>query len=67
MNTIYVSKEKLEKRKQEKEECLKFLYYIENIFDYDYEVISKCIDELQSNLEFKEDMRFKDMEANNNE
>lgn len=57
MNTIYVSKEKLEERNEEKEECLRFLYYIEDMFDYDYEVVSKCIDELQSNLQFKEDKR----------
>ena len=57
MNIIYVSKEKLETRKEEKEECLRFLYYIEDMFDYDYEVISKCIDELQDNLQFKEDKR----------
>lgn len=57
MNTIYVSKNKLEQRKKEKEDCLKFLYYIEDIFDYNYEVVSKCIDELQSNLQFKEDKR----------
>ena len=57
MNTIYVSKEKLEKRKKEKEKCLEFLYYVEAIFDFDYEIISKCIDELQDNLEFKEDKR----------
>ena len=58
MNVIYVSKEKLEERKEEKEECLRFLYYIEDMFDYDYEIISKCIDELQDNLEFKEDTRY---------
>ena len=57
MNTIYVSKEKLETRRKEKEDCLKFLYYVEDIFDYNYEIISKCIDELQSNLQFKEDKR----------
>lgn len=57
MNVIYVSKEKLQERKEEKEECLRFLYYIEDMFDYDYEIISKCIDELQDNLEFKEDKR----------
>ena len=57
MNTIYVSKDKLEQRKKEKEDCLKFLYYVEDIFDYNYEIISKCIDELQSNLQFKEDKR----------
>lgn len=56
MNTIYVSKEKIETRKQQKEKCLEFLYYIEDIFDYDYEIISKCIDELQK-LQFKEDKR----------
>jgi len=57
MNTIYVSKDNLEQRKKEKEDCLKFLYYVEDIFDYNYEIISKCIDELQSNLQFKEDKR----------
>ncbi len=57
MNTIYVSKDKLEQRKKEKEDCLRFLYYVEDMFDYDYEIISKCIDELQSNLQFKEDKR----------
>ena len=57
MNTIYVSKDKLEQRKKEKEDCLKFLYYVEDIFDYNYEIISKCIDELQDNLQFKEDRR----------
>ena len=56
MNTIYVSKEKIETRKQQKEQCLEFLYYVEDIFDYDYEIISKCIDELQK-LQFKEDKR----------
>lgn len=56
MNTIYCSKKNLEKRKQEKEQCLEFLYYLEDIFDYDYEIVSKCIDELQK-LEFKEDKR----------
>ena len=57
MNTIYVSKEKLEQRKNEKELCLKFLYYVEDMFDYNYDVVSKCIDELQNNLQFKEDKR----------
>lgn len=57
MNTIYVSKDKLEKREKEKEDCLKFLYYVEDIFDYDYEIISKCIDELQNNLQFKEEWK----------
>ena len=57
MNTIFVSKEKLEERKKQKEQCLEFLYYVEAIFDFDYEIISKCIDELQDNLEFKEDNR----------
>ena len=57
MNRIYVSKDKLEERKKQKEDCLNFLYYVEDIFDYNYEVISKCIDELQDNLEFKEDKR----------
>lgn len=56
MNTIYVPKDKLETRKKEKEQCLKFLYYVEDIFDYDYEIISKCIDELQK-LQIKEDKR----------
>lgn len=56
MNILFVSKENLEKRKQEKEQCLNFLYHIEDVFDYDYEIISKCIDELQ-NLEIKEDNR----------
>lgn len=57
MNTIYVSKEKLEERKKQQEQCLEFLYYVEAIFDFDYEIISKCIDELQDNLEIKEDNR----------
>lgn len=57
MATLYVLKKDLEKRKQEKEQCLNFLYHIEDVFDYDYEIISKCIDELQ-NLEIKEDNRF---------
>ena len=57
MNTIYVSKDKLEQRKKEKENCLNFLYYIEAIFDFNYPVITKCIDELQDNLQFKEDKR----------
>lgn len=57
MNTIYVSKEKLEQRCKEKEDCLRFLYYVEDMFDYNYEVITKCIDELQDNLQFKEDKR----------
>jgi hypothetical protein len=56
MNTIFVSKEKLETREKQKEQCLEFLYYVEDIFDYNYEIISKCIDELQK-LEFKEDKR----------
>ena len=59
MNRIFVPKEKLEERKKQKEECLRFLYYVEDIFDYDYEIISKCIDELQDNLELKEDKRYK--------
>ena len=67
MNTIYVSKNKLKLRKQQKEQCLHFLYYVEDIFDYDYEIISKCIDELQDNLEFKEDNRFKEKEQKTNE
>ena len=57
MNTIFVSKEKLEEREKQKEKCLEFLYYVEDIFDYNYEIISKCIDELQFRLQFKEDKR----------
>lgn len=57
MNTIYVVKEKLEEREKQKEKCLDFLYYVESIFDFDYEIISKCIDELQDNLTFGEDKR----------
>ena len=64
MNILFVSKENLEKRKQEKEQCLNFLYHIEDVFDYDYEIISKCIDELQ-NLEIKEDNR-KEVKNNDN-
>lgn len=56
MNTIYVPKEKLETRKEQKEKCLEFLYYVEAIFDYDYKIISDCIDELQK-LQIKEDNR----------
>lgn len=56
MNILYVSKKDLEKRKLEKEQCLHFLYHLEATFDFDYEIISKCIDELQ-NLEIKEDNR----------
>lgn len=55
-NTIYVAKNKIETRKKQKEQCLEFLYYIEDIFDYDYKIISDCIDELQK-LQFKEDKR----------
>ena len=61
MNTIFVPKDKLEERKKQKEDCLHFLYYVEDLFDYDYEIISKCIDELQE-LEIKEDDRFKESE-----
>lgn len=57
MNTIFCSKEKIKEREEQKEKCLEFLYYIEDIFDYDYEIISKCIDELQK-LQFKEDKRY---------
>ena len=64
MNILFISKENLEKRKQEKEQCLNFLYHIEDVFDYDYEIISKCIDELQ-NLEIKEDNR-KEVKNNDN-
>ena len=35
------------RRKEQKEKCLEFLYYIEDMFDYKWETISKCIDELQ--------------------
>lgn len=52
-NTLYISKDKIETREQQKEQCLEFLYYIEDIFDYDYKIISDCIDELQK-LQFKE-------------
>ncbi len=58
MHRIFVKKENLEERKKQYEECLRFLYYVEDIFDYDYEIISKCIDELLYNLEIKEDKRF---------
>lgn len=63
MNTLYVSKENLEKRKQEKEQCLHFLYHIEDVFDYDYKVISDCINELQK-LEIKEDNRTFNIDTN---
>ena len=57
MNTIYVSREKLETRQEELTETIRFLCYIEDIFDYNYPVITRCIDELQDNLQFKEDKR----------
>ena len=57
MNTIYVSKERIKERQLQLENCLSFLYYVEDIFNYDYEIISKCIDELQK-LQFKEDKRY---------
>lgn len=62
MNTIYVKKDRLKERELQKENCLSFLYYVEDIFDYDYEIISKCIDELKDNLQFKEDKRFNKVE-----
>lgn len=61
MNTIYVKKDRIEVRKLQLEKCLDFLYYVEDIFNYDYEIISKCIDELQK-LQFKEDKRFNNKE-----
>lgn len=47
MKVIFIEKKKFEKKKQQLNECLDFLYYLEDIFDYKWEIISKCINELQ--------------------
>jgi len=47
MKVIFIEKERFEEKQQQKEKCLEFLYYLEDIFDYKWEVISNCINELQ--------------------
>ena len=47
MKTLFVSKDKFEERQKQLEKCLNFLYYLEDIFGYNWETISKCINELQ--------------------
>lgn len=53
MKTIIVDKENYYKYVEKMIECLRFLYYLEDKFDYDCKAISNCIDELQE-IEFKE-------------
>lgn len=47
MTIILVDKEEKEKLIQQLEECLNFLYHMENLTDYKEKDISKCINLLQ--------------------